>query len=387
MEIPFDFMTLKLIWWGLLGVLLLGFALTDGYDLGTASLLPFVAKKDEERRLVINSIGPMWEGHQVWFILGGGAIFAAWPLVYAVSFSGFYIAMFVVLAALIMRPVGFKYRSKIEDPKWRSSWDWALFVGGFVPALIFGVAVGNALMGVPFKLDDTMRMSYEGGLVDGFLGLLRPFALLAGLVSVAMLLTHGAAWMTIKLEKGVVRDRAARIGSIAALATFVLFALGGVYLFLGIDGYRITTEIDANALPNPLRKEAEIASGVWLANYGQYPWMMVAPVLGLGGAILAFLGLQKKSALAMVGSSLSITGIILSVGASMFPFILPSSIDPKSSLTVWDSSSSHFTLFFMLIMAVIFVPIVLAYTAWVYKVLWGRVTTEEATGANGEHAY
>jgi len=213
MEIPLDFGTLKVIWWGLLGILLLGFALTDGYDLGVASLLPFVARRDEERRLVINSIGPMWEGHQVWFILGGGAIFAAWPLVYAVSFSGFYIAMFVVLAALILRPVGFKYRSKLEDRAWRSRWDWALFIGGFVPALIFGVAVGNAMLGVPFQLDATMRMTYEGGLFTGFVALLRPFAIVAGLLSVSMLVMHGAGWLVIKLEKGIVRDRAAALGA------------------------------------------------------------------------------------------------------------------------------------------------------------------------------
>lgn len=387
MEIPLDFATLKVIWWMLLGVLLIGFALTDGYDLGVASLLPFVAHDDDERRLVINSIGPMWEGHQVWFILGGGAIFAAWPMVYAVSFSGFYIAMFVVLAALILRPVGFKYRSKIEDPRWRSSWDWALFAGGFVPALIFGVAVGNALLGVPFKLDDTIRMTYEGGLISGFVALLHPFALVAGLLSVAMLVTHGAAWLTIKLELGAVRDRAATIGSVAALASVVLFAVGGLLIATFVDGYAITSAIDADMLPNPLRKDVAIASGAWLANYGQHPWTMLAPTLGLVGSVLAFFGLRRKSALAMVGSGLAIVGIVLTVGASMFPFILPSSLDPGSSLTVWDSSSSHFTLFFMLIMALIFVPIVVAYTAWVYKVLWGRLTTDEATGKSGQHAY
>ena len=387
MEIPLDFATLKVIWWGLLGILLLGFALTDGYDLGVASLLPFVARRDEERRLVINSIGPMWEGHQVWFILGGGAIFAAWPLVYAVSFSGFYIAMFVVLAALILRPVGFKYRSKLDDRAWRSRWDWALFIGGFVPALIFGVAVGNAMLGVPFQLDPTMRMTYEGGLFTGFMALLRPFALVAGLLSVSMLVMHGAGWLVIKLEKGVVRDRAAAFGAWAALASLVLFAAGGVLLYLNVDGYRITSEVDMQALPNPLRKEVEIVPAGWLANYGRFPWMLIAPALGLAGPLVAFFALRARSEMAMVGSAAGVTGVILSVGASMFPFILPSSLDPQSSLTVWDSSSSHFTLFFMLVMAAIFVPMILYYTAWVYKVLWGRVTTEEATGADGGHAY
>ena len=171
MHIPLDYETLRVIWWALLGVLLIGFALTDGYDLGVAALLPFVGRSDEERRLVINAVAPHWEGHQVWLILGGGAIFAAWPFVYAVSFSGFYLAMFLVLAALILRPVAFKYRSKKPDPAWRTRWDWALFVGGFVPALVFGVAVGNVLAGAPFRLDGDLRMTYEGTLLGLFNGL------------------------------------------------------------------------------------------------------------------------------------------------------------------------------------------------------------------------
>ena len=162
MELLLDYPTLRVIWWALMGVLLIGFALTDGFDLGVAALLPFVGRTDAERRQVINTIGPTWEGNQVWFILGGGAIFAAWPMVYAVSFSGFYLAMFLVLSALILRPVGFKYRSKRPDPRWRAFWDWGLFVGGFVPALVFGVAVGNVLQGVPFRLDSDLRYFYEG---------------------------------------------------------------------------------------------------------------------------------------------------------------------------------------------------------------------------------
>jgi hypothetical protein len=208
MHIPLDYETLRLIWWVLLGVLLIGFALTDGYDLGVASLLPFVARSDEERRQAINAIAPHWEGHQVWLILGGGAIFAAWPFVYAVSFSGFYLAMFLVLASLILRPVSFKYRSKHADPAWRSRWDMALFVGGFVPALVFGVAVGNVLAGAPFRFDSDLRMTYEGSL----LGLFTPFTLLAGLLSVAMLAMHGAAWLAVKIEEGPVLERARRFG-------------------------------------------------------------------------------------------------------------------------------------------------------------------------------
>jgi len=375
MDIPLDYATLKVIWWALVGILLIGYALTDGYDLGVATLLPFIGKTDQERRLVINSIGPMWEGHQVWLITGGGALFAAWPYVYAVSFSGFYLAMFVVLAALILRPVGFKYRSKRASKEWRRNWDWALFIGGFVPALIFGVALGNVLQGVPFDIDRTMRASYDGGLF----GLLNPFALLAGLASVAMLVVHGASWLVVKLEHGPVMDRAVKYGRIAALGVIVFYALAGIWLWQSGMGYRIVSDIDPQGQANPLRKEVLVEAGAWMGNYGKYPLLILAPLAGFAGSVLAFWALARKSPLAMVGSGLAATGIIASVGASMFPFILPSSLNPTASLTVWDSSSSHVTLFIMLIATAIFLPIVLAYTAWVFKVLWGRLTIEEAT--------
>jgi len=376
MELPLDYTTLRVIWWGLLGVLLIGFALTDGYDLGVASLLPFVAKTDAERRLVINTIGPMWEGHQVWLILGGGAIFAAWPYVYAVSFSGFYLAMFVVLAALILRPVGFKYRSKRESAAWRTSWDWALFIGGFVPALIFGVAVGNVLRGVPFDFDPMLRATYEGGLF----GLLNPFALLIGLVSVAMLVMHGASWLVVKAEKGPVRDRAARYGSIAAMATIGVFVVAGLWAATLLPGYTITSEVALDGPSNPLRKAVSVEAGAWMGNFARYPWMVLAPLMAVAGAFLAAVGLGKKRNVAsLAGSAISVFGVVATAGVSMFPFILPSSLNPDASLTVWDSSSSHGTLFFMLIMTVIFVPLILLYTSWVFKVLWGRVTSEDAT--------
>lgn len=375
MDIPLDYATLKVIWWALVGVLLIGYALTDGYDLGVATLLPFIGKTDEERRLVINSIGPMWEGHQVWLITGGGALFAAWPYVYAVSFSGFYLAMFIVLSALILRPVGFKYRSKRMGKTWRRNWDWALFVGGFVPALIFGVALGNVLQGVPFDIDRTMRATYDGGLF----GLLNPFALLAGLASVAMLVVHGASWLVLKLEHGTVLDRAVRYGRIAAVAVIAFYAIAGLWLWQSGMGYRIVSDIDPHGQANPLRKEVVVEAGAWMVNYGKYPFLILAPLAGFAGSVLAFWALGRKSPMAMAGSGLAAAGIVASVGASMFPFILPSSLNPTASLTVWDSSSSHITLFIMLIATAILLPIVLAYTAWVFKVLWGRLSIEEAT--------
>ena len=377
-----DYDTLRVIWWLLLGVLLVSFAVTDGFDLGVGTLLPFVARTDVERRVVINTVGPIWEGNQVWLILGGGAIFAAWPHIYAMSFSGFYLAMFATLFALILRPVGFKYRSKRESAAWRSTWDWALFIGGFVPALIFGVALGNVLQGVPFRFTNDMRMVYEGS----FFGLLNPFALLAGLVSVAMLAMHGGAWLALKTE-GAVAERSRSFATVAALATIALYALAGVVLWKLVGGYELTSAHVANGPSNPLAKT--VASGVaggWLANYRNHPWTMLAPVLGFAGALLALVGLRARwEGITVIFSGLSVAGIVLSVGASMFPFIVPSSIDLRSALMVWDASSSHLTLFIMLVCALIFVPLILAYTTWVYRVMWGKVRAHDIT--HGDHAY
>ncbi|RWX19013.1 cytochrome d ubiquinol oxidase subunit II [Rhizobium hidalgonense] len=377
-----DYETLRVIWWLLLGVILIAFATTGGFDLGVGTLLPFVARTDTERRVAINTIGATWEGNQVWLILGGGAIFAAWPPLYAVSFSGFYLAMFAILFALILRPVGFKYRSKRESARWRNGWDWALFVGGFVPSLIFGVAVGNVLQGVPFRFADDMRIFYEGS----FFGLLNPYALLCGLLSVAMLTMHGAAWLVLKTS-GPVAERARSYGSIAALAAIVFFALGGLFLWTGVDGYRVTSDISPIGPSNPLLKTAVLEKGAWLVNYTAHPWMILAPVLGFAGAALAFIAMRaRREVMTLLLSKLAIFGIISTVGLSMFPFILPSSLDPRSSLTVWDASSSHMTLFIMLVVSAIFLPIIFAYTAWVYRVLWGKVDEKSVTDKNS-HAY
>jgi cytochrome d ubiquinol oxidase subunit II len=373
---------LRLIWWALVGVLLIGFALTDGFDLGTGTLLPFVGRTDIERRTVINTIGPVWEGNQVWLILGGGAIFAAWPQLYAVSFSGFYLAMFAILFALILRPVAFKFRSKREEPAWRSRWDWALFVSGFVPALIFGVAMGNVLQGVPFRIADDMQIFYDGS----FFGLLNPFALLCGLVSVAMLVMHGAAWLQLK-TLGAVAERARRFGIVAALFTVALYAVAGVVLANFVTGYAITSGITTTGASNPLVKTAVAQGGAWFANYTSHPALWVVPALGLAGSMVAAICLAARRPLAaLLAGGAGITGIIASVGVSMFPFILPSSVNPSASLTVWDSSSSHLTLFILLVSTVIFMPIILAYTSWVFSVLRGKVDPDAIQDGKG-HAY
>lgn len=367
-----DYETLKLIWWLLVGVLLIGFAITDGFDMGVGALLPFLGKNDDERRVIINTVGPHWDGNQVWFITAGGAIFAAWPAVYAAAFSGFYIAMLLVLFALFFRPVGFDYRSKIEDPRWRRTWDWGLFIGGAVPALIFGVAFGNLLLGVPFELNEYLRPSYSGS----FWGLLNPFALLCGVVSLAMLVTHGAVWLQLRCEK-LIADRARIAAQIGALIVIVTFALGGLFIAYGVDGYVIISMPDGGAPSNPLAKEVMHGQVNWLTNYAAYPWMLVAPLLGFAGAAITFLLARlDRPGWAFVSSALTMTGIILTAGFSMFPFIMPSITEPGSSLTLWDAASSHLTLTVMFWAVVIFLPLILLYTAWTYRAMWGRVTVQ-----------
>lgn len=377
---PLDYETLRLIWWVLLGVLLIGFAIMDGFDLGVAMWIPWLSKTDIERRIMINTIGPTWEGNQVWFILGGGAIFAAWPALYALSFSGFYLAMLVVLLALILRPVGFKYRSKLTNPTWRSFWDYALFVGGFVPSLIFGVAIGNVLQGVPFHFDDGLRAFYTGT----FFGLLNPFAILTGLVSVLMLAMHGAFFLNVKTE-GHLQLRAKRAAIICALLVVILFVCAGFWVHLGVEGYTVLSTVAHDGPSNPLYKQVGRAADAWFTNYHLLPVTMIAPALGCIAPFLAIM-FSRFAKVAFVMSAASVFGIIATVGVSMFPFILPSSSNPAQSLMVWDSSSSQLTLFIMLIATVIFLPIVLLYTAWVYRVLRGKVTKETILN-NSDTAY
>lgn len=375
----FDYETLRLIWWLFLGVLLIGFAVTDGFDLGVCMLLPIVGKTDVERRVLINSVGPTWEGNQIWLVTAGGALFAAWPLAYAVAFSGLYFALLLTLFALFLRPIGFDYRSKLPDPIWRACWDWSLFTGALVPSLIFGVAFGNLLQGLPFYFDEDMRIFYIGS----FWGLLNPFALLAGIVSLAMLVMHGAVYLQMR-STDVIQQRCKPVVLLSAVTALACLALAGIWV-AQIDGYQITSAIDPNAASNPLAKTVAKAPGLWLDNYRNAPLLWMIPVLAfIAGTATIMLSKLERPGLAFISSSVTLAAIILTAGVAMFPFLLPSSAALASSLTVWDASSSFFTLRTMFWVTLFFLPIVLLYTSWVYRVLRGKITPEHIR--NNDHS-
>lgn len=361
-----DYGTLREIWWLLLGVLLIGFAVTDGYDLGLGAIYRFITRDDTERRMALEAIEPHWEGHQVWFILGGGAVFAAWPALYAASFSGFYFAMLLVLLALILRPVGFNFRNKVEGPAWRNAWDWALTVAGLVPSLVFGVAFGNLFLGVPFHLTDNLLPVYDGA----FLALFHPFALLAGVVSLSMLVMHGASFGAMKIE-GAVGDRARAVARVAALVALAAFVAAGAWLSV-LPGHAVVGTLATDGPSNPLGKQVAVEAGAWLANQRAHPALWLVPAAAALG--LAIVALVRNRVAGFVASAIAVAAIILTAGIALFPFLLPSASQPGHGLTIWDASSSHRTLGIMLFATAVFLPLILAYSTWAFRIMRGRVT-------------
>ena len=378
-----DYETLRVIWWLLLGVLLIGFAVMDGFDLGVAALLPFVARTDGERRIVINTIGPVWEGNQVWLILGGGAIFAAWPPVYAAVVLRLLPRHVPGAGALDPAPGRLQLPQQDRGPALAHHLGLALFAAGVVPALVFGVAFGNLLQGVPFRFDSDMRILYEG---SGLFELLNPFGLVCGLVSLGMLTTHGAVYLTLKAD-GPVKERAAAYVRIGALVTVVLFILAGLWTAFVLKGYAVTGGLSPSGPSNPLLKTVSQVRGQWFANFYVYKWMMLAPALAILGPLATIVFTAgKRAGLAFIASAAGIFGVIATAGVSMFPFLMPSDIMPQASLTVWDATSSQMTLFVMLLATLVFLPIVIAYTGFVFRVLKGPVTAKQIEG-NSAHLY
>ncbi|MFQ2467726.1 cytochrome d ubiquinol oxidase subunit II [Aeromonas caviae] len=365
-----DYETLKVIWWGLVLFLLVGFVVMDGFDLGVGMLLPVVGKTDDERRVLLNSVGPVWEGNQVWLIAGAGTLFAAWPLVYAAAFSALYVPFMFLLFGLFLRPVGFDYRSKLPDPVWRRWWDRALVVGGLLPTLVFGATLGLVLQGLPFRFDAALRIHY------GAFAFHWPLLLTAMGTALALLLLHGASFLQCKTQ-GAIAARSARLALWLGPLASVLFALGGVWLG-EMAGYRITAIGDLNGALTPLMKEVVAVPAGWLGNFVAHPVLWAVPVLGLLLPLVCALACRLgKSGLALVASGGACAAMMLTVAIALFPFVLPSSLDPASSLTLWDSTSSERTLLIMLGIVGVLMPVNIGYTLWVYRVVRGRVSAEQ----------
>jgi cytochrome d ubiquinol oxidase subunit II len=374
------YLILKLLWWLLLGVLLVGLAIMVGTDMGVGTILRYVGRSDIERRVALNIIGPHWDGNQVWFILGGGAIFAAWPLIYATAFSGLYVVMLILLWSMIVRPLGFEYRSKLLSPAWRGMWDWGLFISGFVPMLVFGAAIGNMLQGVPFHFEWNLTSFYTGS----FIALFNPFAILCGLLSVTMSVYMGAT-VLMNGGEGVLYQRARQLVKPSVLLALALFTLGGIWVAI-MQGYHLVASPDPALAQTPLQQTVDRAGGDWLGNFKSHPLLWLVPASVYIALLLGRLAARgDRSHLAWWLGALAWIGIIGTVGAAMFPFMMPSSAEPSHSLTVWNSSSSQHTLTWMLGFTVIFVPLVLWYTSWCFWVMRGKVKAEQIE--SDEHAY
>jgi cytochrome d ubiquinol oxidase subunit II len=332
-------MDLNTLWFVLIGVLFVGFFILEGFDYGVGILLPFVGKSDHERRRIINTIGPFWDGNEVWILTGGGAMFVAFPHWYATMFSGFYLALFLLLAALIVRGVAFEFRSKDKHPKWRATWDWMIFFGSAVPALLWGVALANLLKGVPVDADKHF--------VGGFFDLLNPYTLVAGLGTLTVFTVHGAIFLNLK-STDPIRERALaaskKVGPVATVAVFLFVLL------------------------TPLLTDA-------FERLGYNPGLV--PIVGLGSLLAAGYLIHRNSmGWAFVMTCLTIALSTATLFMSLYPRVLVSSLDPEWSLTIYNASSSPYTLKVMSVVALIFVPIVLVYQGWTYWVFRHRITAD-----------
>ncbi len=332
-------MDLNTVWFALVAVLFIGFFFLEGFDYGVGILHPFLSKDDKKRRVTINTIGTFWDGNEVWVLTAGGAMFAAFPNWYATMFSGFYIALLLMLVALIIRAVSFEFRSKDKNPAWRSLWDWALFAGSAIPALLWGVAVANLVRGVPIDAD----MNYVGG----FFNLLNPYALLGGLMTLSLFTLHGAIFLNLKTTDDI-KEKARSIALKLWLPTLIIVVAFVVASYFATDIFT-RTGIDPGFAP--LIAAAALLLSGWLLKKDHPGWAFI-----MTGLTLAF--------------------VVITVFVGLFPRVMISSLNEAWSLTIYNASSSPYTLKVMTIVAVIFVPIVLVYQSWTYWVFRKRISTD-----------
>ena len=365
-----SFMHYQFVWWIFIGAVLFLLALTMGFDFGVAALMPFSGKNNLQRRTIINSIGSTWAGNQIWLVMGGGTIYAVWPQIYATTFSGFYGAMILFLWALFARPIVIEWRAKLVDHKWISVMDWLLALCSGFAAVAIGLLIGNLFVGVPFHYLPDMRSIYTGNMWLLF----NPFSILVGLVSLFMMLMHGAAYMRMTTDLSIAH-RCNKVVRWFAVLFILGFAGAGLWLAFGIKGYHL---VKAAGIQNMRFNVVELKTGAWLANYHHFKWFIMMPILGFVGAIWAFIfSGSKRYYQSFIGSSVATLGAVLTFGGSLYPFLLPSSTHLANSLTVWNATSSPMSLHVMFVAAVIMLPIILLYTLFIYYKMSRRVTMAE----------
>jgi cytochrome d ubiquinol oxidase subunit II len=367
----FDYDSLRMIWWLFLGLLLAGFAALDGIVLGLGAIFRFVAQTEPERRALVGVIKPAWDFNQLWLILGAGATFVAWPRLYTASFSALCFAFWAVLFASISRPTGFGSRNSIVASQWRNAWAWALCFGGIVPALLLSIAFGNLFLGIRFHFNDAQQIIHPGK----FLDLLTPFTLLCGVMSLSMMVLHGACYAAKRIDEPAAR-RARRAGIAAAGIFVIAFITAGLFVIFSLEGYRELGGIDPPGPLNPAKHAVWLSPGAWLDNYIKWPLMWGAPLTALLAAQFScWLLLLRWTRAAFAVSCLVSVGTIFTAGFAMFPFLMPSSDIARHSLTVWDASSSEHVLRILTAGAAL-VPLALAGVAWGLLALRKRGTLQ-----------
>ncbi|OGT49117.1 MAG: cytochrome d ubiquinol oxidase subunit II [Gammaproteobacteria bacterium RIFCSPHIGHO2_12_FULL_38_11] len=379
----FDYEFLKIAWWLIIGAVLMIYAATAGFDVGVTMYMPFL-RSESDRRVVLNTSAPTWDGNLTWIVFAGGGLFVVWPAVYSTSFSGMYAAMLCILYALFLRPPAYEYRNKIDSKAWRKTCDWALFLSGVIPVFVFGVALGNCFIGFPYYFDPhTYREFYTGN----FWGLLNPYSILSGMVSVLMVLMHGSVYLQRRTE-GNIRKLAFKVHWVSGILLLIGFTLSGLLLMKTLIGYKLISSAPIPTL-EPLNNAVQYGTGFWIRTYEQYPWKYFAPVVAYGGIIESLWAASYGwHTTAFWASCFAVGGIVGTAGATLFPFLMPSSTHPNQSLTVWNAASSQYALNVMLYVGVVLLVIILAYKIFAYNTIWHKKPTLNANDIEkDEHAF
>jgi cytochrome d ubiquinol oxidase subunit II len=379
----FEYEFLKIAWWLIIGGVLMVYASTAGFDAGVTMYMPFL-RDEMDRRVVLNTSAPTWDGNLTWIVFAGGGLFVVWPAVYSTAFSGMYAALLVILYSLFLRPPGYEYRNKIDSAAWRKMWDWGLFLSGVIPVFVFGVALGNCFLGFPYYFDPhTYRQFYTGD----FWGLLSPYALLSGVISVLMVLMHGSVYLQRRTTDHL-RKLAFKVHVISACLLLVGFTVSGLLLMKTMIGYKL---ISSAAVPTlePLKNVVQSGVGFWIQTYDQYPWKYLAPVVAYAGILeslwAAYYGWVTT---AFWASCFAVGGIVGTAGATLFPFLMPSSTHPNQSLTIWNASSSQYALNMMLYVGVVLLIVILGYKIFAFNTIWGKKSVLTADDIkNDDHSF